>query len=355
MVSRLYAVSQECKVGTIIIPFTPAFYFSLLSLLTHSILMAKRKGKSAQPSCRSKRARRASHSPPPAISQSGNSDFSGPLTPTDSRSISPHSPTHSVLPNVEAPFPPLATAAASSSQHGITADDRHSGATPAPALPPSTPSSRRRMRTLPSHLPMLQGHQRVNLSSECTWTQYHAGHGGRSYIDSTLAKRMNTCRLKNAPDSATFSLDNLDFPLAFGPKQHGPDDCSKYVCLNKNPIKIWILGEIQAVVFKKEHLNARRAAVLINTFREEDRLRIKEIFTKFSQPPRGTTHVLLSELDCSLNTPSSSFVQNPTRTRFGLENGWPLARAHVTKFQLSKLSSTYVPGFTANQNFLRIY
>lgn len=57
MVSRLYAVSQECKVGTIIIPFTPAFYFSLLSLLTHSILMAKRKGKSAQPSCRSKRAR----------------------------------------------------------------------------------------------------------------------------------------------------------------------------------------------------------------------------------------------------------------------------------------------------------
>lgn len=86
-------------------------------------------------------SRRASHSPPPAISQSGNSDFSGPLTPTDSRSISPHSPTHSVLPNVEAPFPPLATAAASSSQHGITADDRHSGATPAPALPPSTPSS----------------------------------------------------------------------------------------------------------------------------------------------------------------------------------------------------------------------
>lgn len=96
---------------------------------------------------------------------------------------------------------------------------------------------------------------------------------------------MNTCRFHAAPEYATYSLDNLDFPLKFGAKASGADDCYKFICIDKDPVKVWIVGEVQALGFKKEGFNARRAAILINPFRDEDRLRMKDILCKLSFPP----------------------------------------------------------------------
>ncbi|KAJ3475233.1 hypothetical protein NLI96_g11969 [Meripilus lineatus] len=99
---------------------------------------------------------------------------------------------------------------------------------------------------------------------------------------------MNTCRFHSAPEYATYSLDNLDFPLKFGAKASGADDCYKFICVENDPVKVWIIGEVQAVGFKKEGFNARRAAILINPFRDEDRLRMKDILCKLSFPPDQT-------------------------------------------------------------------
>lgn len=97
---------------------------------------------------------------------------------------------------------------------------------------------------------------------------------------------MNICRIHSAPEYATYSLDNLDFPLKFGAKGSGADDCHKYICIAKDPVKVWIIGEVQALGFKKAGFNARRAGVLINPLRDEDRLRMKDIITNLSHPPR---------------------------------------------------------------------
>lgn len=102
-----------------------------------------------------------------------------------------------------------------------------------------------------------------------------------------MANRLNDIRIRANPELTTFSIDNLDFPLKFGPKTYGPGDRSAFICIDKEPVKVWIVGEVQAPLFRKNHFNCRRASILINPFRHEDGKRMKDILTILSHPPEG--------------------------------------------------------------------
>ncbi|KAJ3484799.1 hypothetical protein NLI96_g5386 [Meripilus lineatus] len=245
--------------------------------------MTKRKPKEPKepkPKRQSKRVRKVSPIADDSVGDPGEIQHRSSLTPVHSRSQSPpgfvpasslplvHSPHRSDSPPFTQPVPTL-------DRPSITLD---SMPLPSNSGVNSSPSGRSfGSARIPEEFKLPK--QR--------WTHFRLGQGGRAYLDSTLVGRLNDCRTRAKPECGTFSIDNLDFPLKFGPKTNGPGDVSAYVCLDKEPIKVWIVGEIQAVGFRKEHLNCRRAGVLINTFRGEDRARMKDIVKLLSHPPEA--------------------------------------------------------------------
>lgn len=96
---------------------------------------------------------------------------------------------------------------------------------------------------------------------------------------------MNVVADRRDPDQGVWSIDNLDFPLTWGPLRAGADDLSAYVCAGSMPVKVWMIAEVEVpCLLAKDGGGVNKASLKLNLLREADRYRINDILQNLPHP-----------------------------------------------------------------------